>query len=145
MDPSGYDRLAYLCDYIGSRPSGGPQLEKAIRWAADQMRKDGLANVSTPPVTVQHWVRGGESLQMLAPLERNIPMLGLGNSIGTPPEGITAEVVSVSGFDELERLGRGRMEGRIVLYDVPFTTTARRSNTEAPALPVLQSSELSRR
>jgi hypothetical protein len=121
-DASGYDRLAYLCDYIGSRPSGGPQLEKAIRWAADGMRKDGLVNVSTPPVTVPHWVRGRESLQMLTPLERNLPILGLGNSIGTPPDGITAEVISVSSFAELERLGRDRVEGKIVLYNVPFTT-----------------------
>ena len=121
-DASGYDQLAYLCDYIGARPSGSPQLHQAIRWAADQMRKDGLANVSTPPVTVEHWVRGSESLDLLAPVDRNLPILGLGNSIGTPAEGITAAVVSVATFDELEKLGRSGVAGKIVLFNAPFTT-----------------------
>ena len=48
-------------------------------------------------------------------------MLGLGNSIGTPPEGIEAEVLVVRSFEELETAA-DRVKGRIVLYNVPFTT-----------------------
>jgi carboxypeptidase Q len=48
-------------------------------------------------------------------------MLGLGNSAGTPPEGVTAEVVVVRSFDELDALGE-RVRGKIVLYNVPFTS-----------------------
>ena len=47
-------------------------------------------------------------------------MLGLGGSIGTPPDGITAEVLVVSSFADLARKA-GRARGRIVLFDVPFT------------------------
>ena len=47
-------------------------------------------------------------------------MLGLGGSIATPADGITADVVTVSTFDELEKLGRRAVEGKIVLYDAPF-------------------------
>ena len=47
-------------------------------------------------------------------------MLGLGNSVGTPPEGITAEAVVVRSFDELDALGE-KVRGKIVLYNVPFT------------------------
>jgi Zn-dependent M28 family amino/carboxypeptidase len=47
-------------------------------------------------------------------------MLGLGMSVATPPDGITADVVAVSSFDELARLGREKVEGRIVLYNQEY-------------------------
>ena len=56
---------------------------------------------------------------MVAPVDRELSILGLGNSVGTPPEGIEAPVVVVGSFDELEALGRERVEGRIVLFAVP--------------------------
>jgi carboxypeptidase Q len=48
-------------------------------------------------------------------------MLGLGGSIATPPEGITAEVLVVGSFEELTQRA-AEAKGRIVLFDVPFTT-----------------------
>jgi carboxypeptidase Q len=48
-------------------------------------------------------------------------MLGLGNSVGTPSGGIEAEVLVVRSFAELEAAG-ARVRGRIVLFNVPFTT-----------------------
>jgi len=47
-------------------------------------------------------------------------MLGLGMSIGTPPGGITAEVVAVTAFDELAKLGREKIQGKIVLYNQEY-------------------------
>src|SRR3982751_5371306 len=60
-DEAGYEKLSYLCDRIGNRLSGSDNLLKAIAWSAEQMKKDGLQNVTTPPVKVPHWVRGNES------------------------------------------------------------------------------------
>jgi Iap family predicted aminopeptidase len=111
-----------LCDYFGARPSGSPQLAAAIRWAAEQMRKDGLEKVSTPAVTVEHWVRGRESLVVLSPVKRPLPVLGLGLSVGTPADGIAAEVVVVSSFEELDRLGSAGVAGKIVLFNAPFVS-----------------------
>jgi Zn-dependent M28 family amino/carboxypeptidase len=124
-DPSGMARLEYLCDRIGNRLSGSASLERAIVWAADEMKRAGLENVQTPNVIVNHWVRGKESLTLLAPLaadsmQRPLAMLGLGNSVGTPAAGITAELVSVTNFDELAALGREKVAGKIVLYNAPF-------------------------
>ena len=67
------------------------------------MKRDGFANVRGEPVMVPHWVRGAESATLIAPREAPLRMLGLGGSIGTPPDGITAEVLVVHSFDELER------------------------------------------
>src|ERR1700679_4211506 len=56
----GYAALAYLTDHIGKRVSGSPQLNTAVEWGADLMRKAGLQNVTVQPVMVPHWVRGNE-------------------------------------------------------------------------------------
>lgn len=120
-DDTAYRRLAYLSDHIGHRLSGSPQLEQAIKWAVTEMKRDGLENVRAEKVMVPHWVRGRESAELLEPVRRELVMLGLGNSVGTPPEGVTADVVVVRNFDELDALGE-KVRGRIVLYNVPFTT-----------------------
>jgi hypothetical protein len=116
-DTEGYNRLAHLCYRIGNRLSGSAALERAVAWSAEQMKAAGLSNVRTIPVKVPHWVRGAESARMLAPLDKPLHMLGLGMSIGTPPGGITADLVAVSDFAELEKLGREKVQGRIVLYN----------------------------
>ncbi len=116
-----YSRLAYLTDHIGNRLSGSKNLERGIEWAVAEMKRDGLDNVRAEKVMVPHWVRGEESLAMLTPVPRNLQVLGLGNSIGTPAEGISAEAIVVRNFAELDRLGE-RVRGKIVVYNAPFTS-----------------------
>jgi carboxypeptidase Q len=116
-----YQRLAQLCDTFGPRFSGTTNLEKAIDWILAQMSRDGLDNVHGEEVMVPHWVRGAESAELLAPRARRLPMLGLGGSVATPPEGITAEVLVVQSFADLA--GRAaEAANKIVLFNVPFTT-----------------------
>jgi Zn-dependent M28 family amino/carboxypeptidase len=120
-DTGGYEKLSYLCDRFGNRLSGSQALERAIVWAAAQMEKDGLKNVVTTAVKVPHWVRGKESAELVEPVHKPLHMLGLGGSIGTPQDGITAEVVAVTSFNDLEARGRAGVENKMVLYNVPFT------------------------
>lgn len=124
-DYGGMEKLAYLCDRIGNRLSGSPGLDQAVAWAAAQMKKDGLENVVTPRVKVPHWVRGSESAAIVQPVKRQLTILGLGGSIATPKEGITAAVVPVANFDELERKGRAAVEGKIVLFNAPYVSYGR--------------------
>lgn len=119
-DDTGWQRLAWLSDRIGHRLSGSPQLDAAITWAIDEMRRDGFDDVRAEKVMVPRWVRGDESATLLEPVRREITMLGLGNSVGTPAVGITAEVVVVRDFTELDALGE-KARGKIVCYNVPFT------------------------
>ena len=116
-----YRRLAWLTDRIGHRLSGSESLGRGIEWAVSEMKRDGLDNVRAEKVMVPHWVRGEESLELLEPASSKLSMLGLGGSVGTPPEGLTAEAVVVRNFDELEALGE-RVRGKVVVYNVPFTT-----------------------
>ena len=115
-----WDRLAELGDTFGHRLSGSENLDAAIKWAADEMRRDGL-DVRLDPVKVPHWVRGAESLEIVSPGKHPLAMLGLGNSVGTPPAGIEAELAIVHSFRELDAAGDS-LKGRIVLFHVPFTT-----------------------
>jgi len=116
-----WERLALLGDTFGHRLSGSEALENAIKWAVAEMKKDGLDNVRAEPVKVPHWVRGQESIEITTPFRSSLVMLGLGNSIGTPPEGVEAEVLVVRSFDELDAAGSS-VRGKIVLLNVPFTS-----------------------
>ena len=125
QDVEGWEKLTYLTTEIGPRLSGSSGLERAIEWAHATMEEEGLENVRLQAVKVPHWVRGKESAEVLSPLEKPLGILGLGGSVGTPPEGITAPVVVVRSFDELEALGHERVEGKIVLYAVPWMSYPR--------------------
>jgi carboxypeptidase Q len=119
-DSAAYKRLGELVDKFGHRLSGSQQLEQAIDWIIAEMKKDGLQNVRGEPVMVPRWVRGRESVELLTPRRDTLVMLGLGGSIGTPPNGIEGEVLVVSSFDELTRRA-SEARGKIVLLDAPFT------------------------
>ena len=116
----GFSRLATMCDTFGPRFTGSKNLEEAIDWCLAEMKKDGFLNVRGEEVTVPRWVRGSESIELLSPRRRELPMLGLGGSVGTPPEGIMAEVLVVTGFDDLKNHA-AEAKGKIVLFNVPFT------------------------
>ena len=120
-DDFAWRRVAELTDTYGHRFSGSENLERAILWAVETMRHDGLENVRTEPVMVPRWVRGHESARIVHPAEHPLAMLGLGGSISTPPDGLEGEVVVVGSFDEL-RSRAGEVRGRIVLLNAPFTT-----------------------
>jgi carboxypeptidase Q len=113
-------RLAELTDTFGHRLSGSESLERAIDWAVATMKADGLENVRKEPVMVPKWVRGRESLELVAPIRQPLVMLGLGNSAGTPPAGIEADVIVVRNFDDLKARGAS-VKGKVVLFNVPFT------------------------
>ncbi|XWN38301.1 MAG: M28 family metallopeptidase [Balneola sp.] len=117
----GFERLTYLTDYYGPRLSGSDVLENGIDWVVQEMEKDGFDRVWTQPVTVPHWVRGKESATLNAPITKDLPMASLGGSVGTPGEGITAEILLVKSFEDLEEKG-SEAQGKIVLFNVPFTT-----------------------
>jgi carboxypeptidase Q len=116
-----WHRLAVLTDTIGNRLSGSPALDRAIQWAVGEMKRDGLENVHTERVMVPRWVRGAESAEIVTPLQQPLAMLGLGDSVGTPPDGVRADVVIVHSFEELDARS-SQARGRIVLFNIPFTT-----------------------
>lgn len=120
-DSAAWQRIALLSDTFGPRFSGTPALERAIDWVLAEMKRDGLDNVRGEPVMVPRWVRGEESARLVQPRAARLHMIGLGGSVGTPGRGITAEVLVVSSFEDLAAKA-AQARGKIVLFDVPFTS-----------------------
>ena len=124
-DDYAFKQLAHLTENIGPRISGSLQAEQAAQYVAEELRKLGL-EVRLEEVKVPHWVRGAETAELVKypgqtpQTVQKIVVTALGGSTSTPPDGITADVVVVHTFDQLTALGRDKVSGRIVLFDVPF-------------------------
>lgn len=120
-----YRQLAHLTENIGPRLSGSPQAQTAVEYVAAELRKLGL-EVKLEKVMVPHWVRGEETAALtdypgMAPgTTQKIVLTALGGSVATPAQGLTAEVIAVNNFDELQALGRDRVAGKIVLFNAKF-------------------------
>jgi carboxypeptidase Q len=109
--------LTDLCDGIGHRLSGSDSAARAVEWGAAICERVGADKVTKQPVMVPKWVRGEpEEFEILAPTHHRLVGLALGGSIATPPEGLTAEVMVVSSFDELTARAAAA-KGKIVLFD----------------------------
>lgn len=119
-DVEGWEKLEHLALRIGHRLSGSSGLEQAIEWAAETMRGEELDRVHLQEVLVPHWVRGPARATLLQPMEDDLPILALGGSVATPPEGITADVVVARSFEELEAMPEAAVRGRIVVWAVPW-------------------------
>lgn len=114
-----WERLRELTDGVGHRLSGSASLERAVEWAARGLEADGM-RVTKQPVQVPHWIRGEARAALIAPVERPLALLALGGSVATPKEGLQAEVLVVTSFEELAARS-SEARGKIVLYDVPMT------------------------
>lgn len=115
----GYDTLAHLTDEIGPRLSGSSNAAEAVRWTTAQFRAWGI-DVRNERVMVPHWVRGVERGKLVSHRDQPLVLTALGGSVATPAAGITADVIEVSAFDELEKLGREKIRGKIVYYNNPM-------------------------
>src|SRR5450830_2126221 len=119
-----YGRLEDMTDLIGPRLSGSAGAAAAVEQVADTMRKLG-AKVTLQPVKVPHWVRGVETAEIVdyagrpQGLSQRVVLTALGGSGATPATGLTAPLVIVKSFEELQARA-AQVKGAIVLIDTPF-------------------------
>ena len=118
-------QLAVLTNKIGPRLSGSLQAQSAIDYVASELQRLGL-DVRLEKVLVPRWIRGEEKAEIVkfpgqvSDMAQRVILTTLGGSVATPPDGLTAEVVTVDSFEELEALGRASVERKIVLFNRPF-------------------------
>lgn len=118
-----YENLRVLTKTIGGRLAGSPQMVEAELWGEAALRDAGAERIFRQECMVPHWVRGEKEQARIISNRRDfIPplnVIALGNSVGTGPEGVTAPVMEVRSFEELERR-KNEVKGKIVFYNYPF-------------------------
>jgi carboxypeptidase Q len=140
-DGSAWVNLRTLTKKVGARLSGSPGYYKAEKWGQAAL-SDALADkIWLQECMVPHWIRGGkDSASLVARTTRNeesgdfalkqigksfgeikgpLDIIALGNSLGTGPKGITAPVILINNFDELEQ-HKNDLKGKIVFYNYHF-------------------------
>ncbi len=122
-----YSNLDYLVNKIGGRLSGSPQAQQAVDWAFKAMKEAGADTVFLQECMVPHWTRGekevGKIISTGGKGVKEVPICALGGSIGTPATGITAQVIEVNGIEELEKIGKEKIQGKIVFFNQPMDPT----------------------
>ena len=117
-----YENLRYLCKEIGPRLSGSDEAAKAVEYIHERMTALKLDRVEKQSCMVPHWVRGGEErANFRSKTSRHtVPVCALGGSIGTGRKGVYAPVIEVFGLEEVGKLDRKEVEGKIVFFNRPM-------------------------
>jgi Zn-dependent M28 family amino/carboxypeptidase len=117
-----YGMLERLTSRAGHRLSGSAGADTAVELAKELMEERGFSNVHLEHIMVPRWERGTtERAFLVLPGKANIPVAvcALGGSIATPVGGITAGVVEVRSFEELDHLGTAAA-GKIIFFNRPM-------------------------
>ncbi len=129
-----YENLRHLTKKIGARLAGSSGMVKAEQWGVELMKTSGADQAWLQECMVPHWVRGGTDIAQasytvpasktknMIPQKKGLDIVALGNSIGSGPKGISAPVLLVNSFDELEAK-KDLVKGKIVFYNYKFNDT----------------------
>lgn len=118
-----YDQLRVLCKEVGHRLSGSAPAAKAVDWGFNAMQQAGADKVWLQPVEVPYWVRGKESLRLQFNDRSSyepVPMLSIGNAVGTDGKELEATLIMVQDFDEFAKLSDKAVKGKIVFFNHRF-------------------------
>lgn len=121
-----YEWLDHLSNKVGGRLAGSPEAAAAVEYTYQTMKSLGIDTVYLQECMVPHWVRGEKETAKIIgskSAEQSLSICALGGSIATPADGLTAEVVEVQNFDELKKLGKAGIQGKIVFFNRPFDET----------------------
>lgn len=125
VNSKAYENLRVLTKQIGGRLAGSPQMVKAEKWGLKAMQDAGADKAWLQQCMVPHWVRGGtdKATAVFRNRDKNVikplDVVALGNSKGTGPKGLSADVIEVKSFDELEAK-KDQVKGKIVFYNYHF-------------------------
>src|SRR5450432_2638030 len=116
-----YNNLHALTKNIGPRLSGSPQTYTAEKWGQDALQRAGADRVYLQKAMIPHWVRGGKDQATLISgnNRQTLAVIALGNSVSTPAKGITAPMILIHDFDELEKR-KSEIKGKIIFFNHPF-------------------------
>jgi carboxypeptidase Q len=114
-----FENLRALVTLAPGRLAGSAALDRAVGWGQQTLGALALDRVYTQDVMVPHWERGPKESVTLLDTGGSTPLtaVALGGSV---PGEVTAEVVEVTALDQLEKLGREKLAGKIVFFNRPM-------------------------
>ena len=120
-----YPWLKDLCLEVGHRLSGSPGAEKAVLWSKAALDTLGLDSVWLQPVLVPHWERGAAEQVSATGKSGKLQLqaLALGGSVGTGGKAVSAPVIEIKSWDQLDLLNERGIRGKIVFYNRPMEPT----------------------
>lgn len=121
-----YEWLTHLSEDIGGRLAGSAGAAAAVEYTRQLMDTLGLDTVWLQPCMVPRWVRGEQEVVRVTKSVRGsfaLHATALGNSVGTGPLGLSAEIVEVFSLEEVEKMPAGSLDGKIVFYNRPMDPT----------------------
>jgi hypothetical protein len=119
-DPTAWNILESITTEIGPRPVGTPANARARDWAVNKLKALGFSNVHVEPFAKPSWQRGAESAEVVSPYPQRLAIIGLGNTVPTPPQGIEAPIVVLKSYAELLAVAPGVFTGKIVVVNQPM-------------------------
>lgn len=114
-----YDLVRSLTTEVGPRLAGTEAEARAREWAIGTLKELGFQNVRIEPFEVPLWLRGEERARIVAPFPQSLEITALGGSVGTPPEGIEAQVIRFESLAALKQAQPAAVQGKIVFVDEP--------------------------
>src|SRR5665213_1396834 len=122
-----YNTLKGLCAKAPKRLAGSPGAQVAVEYMEQVMKNYHFDKVWLQPCMVPHWVRGdhetGHIIDANGKTNYEVNVCALGGSHATADNGLTAEVIEVKSFEELDKLGKKGCEGKIIFFNHPFDDT----------------------
>jgi hypothetical protein len=117
-----YENLRVLCETTEGRIAGSPAAAAAVEFTRQIMENMDLDSVYLQAMMVPNWKRGEPEQARIISSRlgvRELNVLALGLSVGTGVDGLLAGVIELQSVDELEKLGKENIEGKIVFFNRP--------------------------
>lgn len=122
-DDIAWDITEGLTTEIGPRLAGTEAEARARAWSVKKLAALGFSNVRSEPFQMKTWVRGVETLDVLAPFPQPLRLTALGNSGATPTAGLNAEIVYFKDLAALQAAPDGSLRGKIAFVSHSMTRT----------------------
>lgn len=113
-----YENLRFLCDSTPGRLLGSENSYKAVEFMRSYFEKLGVDTVFLQEFKTPAWLHKSTKVSMYSDGKEFILKAdALGPSPSTPEDGITGEILMVTGLDELKELQPELINGKIVFYN----------------------------
>ena len=119
-----HSNLYTLCKSVGQRLSGSAGMYKGEAWGVQTLKDAGAVNVYLQECMVPHWVRGKKEFAAFTKAKsgNEFNILSIGNAVGTGKAGVSAKVIEVKNFEDLNKR-KDEVKGNIVFFNYPFNKT----------------------